>query len=134
MRGPAEAIAHLDAALARSGEDIVLQRLTLGPGGAQIPFSVDCRALVRGYEPHELVNGITEQDAKVILSPTEIERAQWPGPAVGDVAGDRRVPRNGDRMIIAGRARRVEAAAPLYMAGVLVRIEARVQGSAAAAA
>lgn len=126
---PAEAIADLDRSLAADGEDIRLQRLTLAAGGVQIPFEVTCRACVRGYQPKDLVGGITQQDSKVILSPTEIVRAGWPGAA--SAAGtdqDRRVPRKGDRAIIAGRPRNIEAAVGIYVGSELVRIEMRVLG------
>ena len=125
---PAGMIARLDASLARVGEDVVLRRYTQGPNGARIPFAVTVRAQVRGYSPDELIGGITQQDSRVILSPTQIEAAQWPGPATGPEAGDRRVPRKGDQMVIAGIPRTVEAATGIYVAGRLVRIEARVLG------
>lgn len=122
-------VAALDEGLLVAGEDVELQRLTLGPGGVQIPFSVTCRATVRSYEPRELVGGIIQGDTRLVLSPTEIERAQWPGPgAVPASPGDRRVPRKGDRVVIQGRARTVEAATPVYVAGVLVRLELQVRG------
>jgi hypothetical protein len=125
---PAGMIARLDASLARVGEDVVLRRYTQGPNSTRIPFAVTVRAQVRGYSPEELVGGITQQDSRVILSPTQIEAAQWPGPTTSPVAGDRRVPRKGDQMVIAGIARTVEAAAGIYVAGTLVRIECRVLG------
>lgn len=130
---PAAVIARLDAALARRGEDIVLQRLTLGPGNSQIPFAVTVRALVRGLDPVDLVEGEAQQRSRVVLSPSEIDRAGWPGPAAvaagqAPAAADRRVPVDGDRAVIAGVARRIEAAVGIRMAGVLVRIELQVLG------
>lgn len=127
MTEPESLIADLDAALAEAGEDVVLQRLT---GTQQIPFSVTCRAVVRGYTPEELVagSGIVQGDSKVILSPTEIERAQWPG-AQPQSTGDKRVPRVKDVLIVQGKPRNVMAAMPFYVAGELVRIELQVRGS-----
>lgn len=121
------AITALDSALARVGQSIRLQRLT---GTQQIPFEVECLAMVRGYSPDELVGGIAQQDSMVILSPSEIERKGWPGPqSSADPSNvDRRIPRKGDRVFINGKARNVEAAAGLYVADVLVRIEMRVLG------
>ncbi len=54
-----DAVRQLDIALADDdvGQDIRLQRLT---GTQNIPFEVKCRAVVRGYAPEELVNGITQ--------------------------------------------------------------------------
>lgn len=125
---PAGAIADLDAALAETGQTITLRRLTLGPNGVQIPFSVDCAAAVRGYAPNELVNGITQQDSKVILSPTEITRAGWPGPAMVPTTLDRRVPLKNDKVIIDGRVRNVEAAIGVSVGSELVRLEIQVKG------
>lgn len=123
---PAEMIADLDAELADDGEDIRLQRLTLGPGGQQIPFEVVCRAFVRGYDPQELVGGITQTDSRVIMSPTQIIAHQWTSGATGNQ--DKRVPIKGNRAFIAGKPRNVEAAMGKYVDGELVRIEMRVLG------
>ena len=122
-----QAIADLDAALASDGEWVELQRQT---GTPQIPFKVTCRAFVRGYTAQELVGGISQTDSKLILSPTEITRAGWPGPnsSATSTNQDRRVPRKGDAVVIAGRKRAVEAAGGIYLGGELVRIEMRVLG------
>jgi hypothetical protein len=123
---PTEIIADLDASLREDGEDIRLVRYTLGPGGTQIPFEVTCRAFVRGYEPSELIGAITQQDSKVILSPTQIIAAQWTsGRTAPD---DKRVPMVGNRVFIAGRARNIGAAVGKYVANELVRIELSVKG------
>lgn len=120
------ALADLDAALAEIGETVRLQRLT---GTQQIPFEVECHAVVRGYAPAEVAGSIAEGDSKIIISPSEIIASGWPGPGVvGATERDRRVPRRGDRIIIAGRARNIEAAAPFYVADVLVRIELQARG------
>ena len=122
-----QAIADLDVALANDGERIELWRET---GTQKIPFKVRCRAFVRGYSAQELIGGITQQDSKVILSPTEITRSGWPGPnsSATSTNQDRRMPRKGDAVVIAGRKRAVEAAGGSYVAGDLVRIELRVLG------
>lgn len=127
MSEASEAIAALDAALAANGQDIRLVRLT---GTQQIPYEVTCRAVVRGYQPSELVGGISQQDSMVILSPTEIDRYGWPGPAPSPAAvgADRRVPRKGDRAVINGVPRAVEAGAGIYVGDELVRIELHVKG------
>ncbi len=122
-----EAIRDLDEALAEAGQEIRLQRLT---GSQNIPFEVKCQAVVRGYAPEELVNGITQQDSMVILSPTEIDRKGWPGPQISiDPSNvDRRVPKKNDRVFINGKPRNVEAAVGIYITDVLVRIEMQVLG------
>jgi hypothetical protein len=122
MSEASSCIADLDAALAEAGEDIRLVRLTLAAGGEQIPFSADCRGLVRQYQPQELVGGIIQGDTKVILSPTQLAARQWPGPGLAPL------PQKGDRVLIQGRQRNVEAVEPFYVADVLVRLELTVRG------
>lgn len=127
---PAAVIARLDAALARRGEDVVLRRNTLGPGNVAVPFLATVRGHVRGYKPAELTGTIIQGDSHVILSPTDIETAGWPGPTTGTVTGDPRVPRKADAVIIQGTPRQVMAAEPIYLAGTLVRINLQVRGQA----
>ena len=122
-----QAIADLNVALATDGEWIELWRET---GTQKIPFKVRCRAFVRGYAAQELVGGIAQTDSKIVMSPTEIIRAGWPGPnsSATSTNQDRRVPRKGDAVVIAGRKRTVETAGGIYLASELVRIEMRVLG------
>ena len=122
-----QAIADLNVALATDGEWIELWREN---GTQKIPFKVRCRALVRGYAAQELVGGIAQTDSKIVMSPTEITRSGWPGPnsSATPTNQDRRVPRKGDAVIIAGRKRAVEAAGGIYLSGDLVRIEMWVLG------
>ena len=131
-----QAVADLDAALASDGETVELQRLV---GTQLIPIRVACRAFVRSYDARELVGGITQDQSRVIISPSEIIRAGWPGPdvEVRNAAGvvttalsqqDRRVPRRGDKVVIAGKPRNIEVAMPIYVDGALVRIDLRVLG------
>src|SRR5262245_59096636 len=117
----------LERQLAQHGEDVELRRLT---GTQLISFAVTCRGFVRGYQPEELVGGIEQGDGKVVLSPREIERSGWPGPNSSSTPTDqdRRIPRNNDKCVIAGRARNIEAATPIYLDGELVRIELQVRG------
>lgn len=121
-------IAELDRSLAEDGEDIILRRVV---GTTNQAFNdVKCRAFVRGYAANELVGGITQQDSKVILSPTQINRLQWPGGQPPNVTGDPRIPSKarGDKAIIGGKVRSVEAATGIPIDGTLVRIEMRVLG------
>jgi hypothetical protein len=127
MTDAEQAIADLDAALASDGEWIELWRET---GQQRVPFKVRCRAFVRGYAAQELVGGIAQTDLKIVMSPTEIVRAGWPGPNSSAMSTnqDRRVPRKGDAVIISGRKRAVETAGGIYVAAELVKIEMRVLG------
>lgn len=123
---PEQIVADLDASLVTDGRVITLQRLTLAAGGVQIPFSVDAPAFVRGYDPKDLVGGVTQQDRKVILSPTPIVEAGWTSGRPAHE--DRRIPMKGNRVLIGGRPHSVEAAEGIAVADALVRIEMRVRG------
>jgi hypothetical protein len=127
MAGAAEHIARLDRSLARGGERVRLLRLI---GTQQIAFEAECQAHVRGYQPRELSAGagITQQDVKMILSPTDIERHGWPGATPVPAGTDKRIPGKGDRIIRQGRPYAVQAGAGLYVAGELVRIELQARG------
>lgn len=124
---PASALASLDRQLASHGEDVVLQRVT--GSNNQVTFSVTVRAMVRAISAEELAAGIAQTDSVVILSPTQIAAAQWPGPSAPPV-GDARLPRKGDRVVVQGRLRNVDLVKPIYLGSALVRIELRVLGAA----
>src|SRR3954464_11365478 len=116
----------LDGALAAVGEDVVLRRI-VGTGANVANIDVTCRAAVRSPTAQELRAGFVQTDSVVILSPTQIRAAQWPGgvPA-GTVHPE--LPRKGDKLRIQGRSRAVESVNPIFVAGELVRIELRVLG------
>lgn len=115
---------QLDRSLARVGQDVTLQRLI----GVTVAAQVICRAVVRGYDPSELIGGITQQDLKVILSPTQIIVSGWQSFSATVPTQDQRVPVKDNKVIINGKTRNVEAAGGIYVAGELVRIEMRVRG------
>lgn len=125
---PAGIVARLDASLTRRGEDVTLRRTF---GTQLIPVDVTVRARMRGYQPNELVGGITQQDQAFILSPTQIDRAQWPGASVVPAGPpvDQRVPRLNDVLLTTRGKLTVLAAAGIYVDGVLVRLEGRARGS-----
>jgi hypothetical protein len=126
-------IAELDRALQEDGENIVLRRVK-GTSLATVQnVDVTCRAFVRGYDPNELVGGISQQDVKVILSPTQIDAADWPADEADSTSPiDERIPRKnrGDRAVIAGRVHSVEAAKGILIDGILVRIDMQCRGLA----
>lgn len=123
-------IADLDAALAATGQTVKLRRLTAGPNGVQIPFSVDCAASLSDLDPtpSELIAGITQARHLVVLSPTEITRAGWPGPTTKPTTLDPRIPTVNDKVIIGGRTYNIESSIGKSPTGVLVRIELKVKG------
>lgn len=133
------AVADLDAALSQYGDPVTLTRITLGPGGAQIPFSVSLNAQVSPYMSHrggkrgELVPGsevVIQIAAFAIISPSAIEKANWPGPSGQPATSgvDRRVPKSGDKLTWRGRQYTVTQATPYYVGSDLARIELLLQG------
>lgn len=124
-------LARLNRDLKRKGERIKLRRYA--GTNTQIFTEVELVAFVRGYSPQELAagSGIQAVDSFVILSPTDLFAAQWPGgqqPLEPPFNPDPHLPRKGDRAIIQGRTRIVEVASPIYDGDELVRIEMRVLG------
>ena len=113
------AIEGLNRALARVGQDVVLRRMVSGS-----PVDVTCRASVRSPSAQELEAGFTQTDSVVILSPTPITAASWPG----DSSLIRGGGASGDKVKIDGRFRNVEKVNPIRVGGTLVRYELRVLG------
>lgn len=116
----------LDRGLSARGEDVVLRRIS-GSGASITNTDVTCRAVVRGYRPEELGGGIAQGDSQVILSPSEIRASGWPDPG-GSPSDAASLPRKGDKLIVKGRMRTIEAVAPIQVAGELVRIDLQVRG------
>ncbi|MDQ0305332.1 hypothetical protein [Ancylobacter polymorphus] len=122
---PEQALSALDRALAAHGQNATLRRYT-GTGPSRTASDVTVRVRLDDYRPEELVGGIIQGDSRVILSPSQIIAASWGGtPADGT---DGRVPVKNDQIIVAGRARIVQAPVPFYIDGQLVRIELQVRG------
>lgn len=120
---PESAIAMLDRQLAAHGEDVVLQRVTGTTN--QAVFSANCRArLLQPSPTTPLAAGLVQDNLRYILSPTDIDAAQWPGPAVLPApSGDRRIPRKGDRLIVQGIARTIQNATARIIDGTVVGVE-----------
>lgn len=129
-------ISSLDRALSSYGsEDIVLRRI-VGSAPNQVNVDVSCRARVNTLTVEQLAAGIPATELNVILSPTQINRAQWPGGTVPELPPfnlDQRVPRAGvtDKVLLITRGdqpRAVTFADPVFIAGELVRINLRISG------
>src|SRR5688572_22411935 len=109
----AQEIADLDRHLELDGQNIVLRRVKGTTLAVQQNVDVTCRAFGRGFSPNELVGSITQQDRKVILSPTQIDEADWPEDEADSTSlVDPRIPRKnrGDKCIIGGKLHSVESA------------------------
>lgn len=121
--------AALDRALAKKGEDVILRRIT-GTGAAAVNVDVTVRASVRSPGAEELVGGIVQDDLFCILSPSEIDAAQWPGGQPPTVTNDPRIPdkNRGDKAYVRNAWRTVQWGQGIYPGGELARIEMRVRG------
>jgi hypothetical protein len=125
-------IAALDNALAQAGEDIILRRV-VGTAPNQVNIDVKCRARVNAATVQQIVAGIPATDLNVIISPSEINAAQWPGgtvPALPPFNLDQRIPRiTTDKALMRGQQPRAVAFVdPKFINGDLVRIDFRVTG------
>jgi hypothetical protein len=115
----------LDEALAAAGEDVILRRI-VGTGTSAMNVDVTVRASVRrDAAAMDLVGTLAQGEDAVIISPTQITTAQWPGGHPASTAihqADPRVPRINDTLIIQGRPRKVKMVQPILVDGELVRI------------
>lgn len=116
---PQAAIDMLDRLLAARGQDVVLRKLP--------STDITVRALVRTQGASDLVTGIAQSDSTVIISPTQINAAQWPA---AQVAGkpDVRIPTKSNFLVVIENSQRfVQNAQPVYLDDVLVRIDISVR-------
>lgn len=124
-------VASLDSALAGYGEDIVLRRI-VGTGVHVANIDVMCRARVDAMKTEQLAAGINSTDLNVIISPTQINEAQWPGgtfPVLPPFNVDQRIPRASvDKMIVRNSIRNITFVDAKVIGGELVRIDLRVSG------
>lgn len=126
-------VSALDDALAGYGEDVILRRV-IGTAPNQANIDVTCRARVDAATVQQISAGIPATDLNVIISPTQINNAQWPGgtiPALPPFNLDQRVPRAGpsDKILMRGQAPKAVAFVdPKIINGELVRIHMRVTG------
>jgi hypothetical protein len=121
---PRALIADLDNMLTDGGTPARLVR------SGSSPYGIDCIVTLRGYSPSELIAGsdITQQDQQFVLSPTALIAGNWPGPGAPR-GGDPLIPRRDDRIVANRVTMTIQAAAGVYVQGVLVRIDGRVRGS-----
>ena len=82
--------------ISQFGQPVTFQRTT--GTTTQVRHEVVCQAIVRGYEPVQLIGSIIQGDRQVTISNIEIAAAQWPGP-----------PRSGDRCVIDGRTTNIQS-------------------------
>jgi hypothetical protein len=111
-----QAIAMLDRQIARNKQTVTLRKLP--------STDITVPALVRSSTATELIGGLTQGESLVIVSPTQINAAGWPGVQEAGKS-DVRVPskNRGDSVVINNQNRVVQNANPFYINDVLVRIE-----------
>jgi hypothetical protein len=127
-------LAQLDRRLARRGETIYLRRAV----GTTNQSYVQCelKAIVRALTVEQLIGNITQQNFFLIVSPTGIIKAQWPGgktlatpPSGGIIApSDPRIPLTSDVVYLRGSQKAVQRVAPVFDRGECIRIELTVLG------
>lgn len=128
-------ISALDNALAQHSEEVTL-RLVIGSGTAVSNVDVKCRARVDSVTAEQmLVAGIVSTDLNLIISPTQINKEQWPGGQAPQnpppFNPDPRIPRpNGPyKAIVRGAVRQIAWVDPKFSNnGELVRLNMRVNG------
>lgn len=113
---PSQVIASLDRQLAAHGQDVVLRRRI---GTTDTFYSLPVRALLRGYNPNQLVGNIKQTDSMFIISPTLFV----PGWGGADL-----LPKITDFILDGARQRKIESTDAVVMNGVVVRIEGRILG------
>ncbi|KQU79821.1 hypothetical protein ASD00_36030 [Ensifer sp. Root31] len=111
---PAQAIAALDRQIAVHGQAVRVRR---GDKDATTALAA-MLGFVRGYKADDVIrqSGISQEDSKVILSPSHL--STWPKP----------YPQKGDWCEVDGRFRAIVAADHLKLNDVVVRIELQVKG------
>jgi hypothetical protein len=112
---PAQLIADLDAALARTGETVIVRRYT-APSGAPRPKTdvTGLKASVRAVKADDLVGDVKQTHSKAVLSPTGLSALL---PLV-----------KGDKLVIQGRERNIDLPKPIYVQDTLVRLVLFVAG------
>jgi hypothetical protein len=127
-------LARLDRFLKRHGEPVWLQR-QVGTAGAITRVRVEIKAWVKSMMEDQMIASITQQNYMVIVSPTELFKAKWPGgqPPSPDTFGiidasDRRIPETTDAIYIRGKPRTIKNVQPVFDGGSCIRIELNCVG------
>lgn len=107
------------------GEPVTLRRIVAGAA-----HDLALTAFVRGFKPDQIAAGVQQGDRSAVLHPDDVVVATWlSGVAVQPGENpDRRVPKKGDKLIVAGRVCNIEAAEGVYLGTALVRINLVVRG------
>jgi hypothetical protein len=137
--GAAQVIASLDAAIARYGQTVIVQRTATDPSTGEITVSeqVTCPARVRAVAPQDLEAEKAKKDVfaryRSTPAPSRIrsganQRHDIRVVVSSSALGSFGIPARDDRILINDRASNVEEIAPLYYAGRLVRLNMLCRG------
>jgi hypothetical protein len=131
-------IARLDRQIRLHGEPIEIQS-NVGASNT-ISVRMNCRGIVRTLTQAQLIGGISTQNYLVILSPTDIRRAKWPGSQGADIVStgfkqighrpsrDFNMPTTSHVLFFRGVQATITGRALVYDKGEVVRIELKVAG------
>jgi len=99
----AAAARRAQAGIERRGHDVTFARVGLAPPNPNPTTiaSATVKAIVSGYKPEELINGITLGSRKIIVSVLALQKASFPLPVV-----------KGDKITASGEELRVESVDP----------------------
>ena len=121
----AQASSLLRRQIDQHGEPVTLRRIVAGGN-----HDLSLPAFVRGFKPDQIAAGVQQGDRSAVLHPDDVVVATWlSGVAVQPGENpDRRVPKKGDKLVVAGRVCNIEAAEGVYLETALVRINLVVRG------
>lgn len=107
---------------------MVLRRVVGTTNSQNIDVTV--RALVRNFRLKEdqLIENIKQAVLIIIISPTQISAAQWPGGGLPGQRVDPSMLRRDDILVIKGRPHDIQACEAIAVNGVNVRYEMQVIG------
>ncbi len=110
----------------------MILRRPVGTGTSQQFITVACRAEITALRDDQISAGITQSELNFIISPTQINKAKWPGGAAHQTPPfnvDQRIPRaTSDQFIARGKVRTITFVDPKFIDGELVRIDGRMTG------
>lgn len=109
-----DVLPDVEAAVEEYGRAMVLRRRV---GTTNAFTSVSLKGIFRSYSPGELLAGIAQGDARVVILNKEMAAASWPAP-----------PAKGDQLVIAGRIWTLMGAYPRTLGEVVLVFELWVRG------
>jgi hypothetical protein len=104
----------VEAAIETYGRAMELRRRV---GTTNAYTTVPIKGIFRSYTPGELVGGIAQGDARVVITNREIASTGWPAP-----------PTKGDQLVIGGRIWALMGAYPRTLGEVVLVFELWVRG------